>query len=296
MAETALVATYDGPALADGRMRVRELAPALLALGDLFTEASSVAYPDREPVALDIKATEDGSFILHLILQAESAWDQVSDLFTSESISALVNLKELVLAPTVGLLALIKRSHGKRIRSRENALPGRIKLTFEDGEALEVPSEVVRLYDRPTVRRSARAVVAPLAREGVSALYFQSEEQRGVSIEEDDLPAFEADFDDDIISENEVEMVVSIIAPVFVQGNKWRLSTGGNASFFASIEDLGFLERVEQGESFAKGDSLLCMMLITQSRRDGALQSDYRVVKVLRHFPRGEQLRLTDDS
>ena len=42
LAETAFQIAYEGPALETGRMPVRDLAPALLALGDLFTEASVV--------------------------------------------------------------------------------------------------------------------------------------------------------------------------------------------------------------------------------------------------------------
>jgi hypothetical protein len=70
MAETAFRVAYDGPALATGRMPVRDLAPALLALGDLFAEASQVIYPEGKPVALSIKATEEGSFDVHLILES----------------------------------------------------------------------------------------------------------------------------------------------------------------------------------------------------------------------------------
>ena len=57
MAETALH-QLRGPALRDNRMEVRELAPALLALGDLVREANVVANPDQPPVSLQIRATE----------------------------------------------------------------------------------------------------------------------------------------------------------------------------------------------------------------------------------------------
>lgn len=66
-AETGFSVVVDGPTLADGQMSVRDLAPALLALGELFAEASVIAYPAREPVALNIKATDKGSFDANLI-------------------------------------------------------------------------------------------------------------------------------------------------------------------------------------------------------------------------------------
>src|SRR5688500_11839084 len=52
MAETTFGVVYDGPALETGRMPVRDLAPALLALGQLFSEASRFVYPEQEPVSL----------------------------------------------------------------------------------------------------------------------------------------------------------------------------------------------------------------------------------------------------
>src|SRR5687768_10202912 len=97
MAETSFSVAYDGPALADGTMPVRDLAPALLALGNVFASASKVLYPDQEPVALSIKATNDGSFLVRLILEWKEELDGVVDFFTSEGVTALVNLKSLVI-------------------------------------------------------------------------------------------------------------------------------------------------------------------------------------------------------
>jgi hypothetical protein len=111
VAETTFGITYDGPALAAGTMPVRDLAPALLALGDLFTEASQVLYPDAGPVALNIKATDEGSFDVHLILEAKDLWDQLVDMFTSDEVTALVNLQNLVIGGvgSMGLIALVMK-------------------------------------------------------------------------------------------------------------------------------------------------------------------------------------------
>jgi hypothetical protein len=56
MAATQFSVAFGGPAVDDGTMPIRDLAPALLALGDVFSAASRTLYPDREPVALNIKA------------------------------------------------------------------------------------------------------------------------------------------------------------------------------------------------------------------------------------------------
>src|SRR4051794_33274663 len=124
MAETKFGIKYEGTALADGRMAVRDLAPALLALGELFTEASTTLYPDRPTVALDIHATRQGSFDVDLILTAaEGAWD-AAELFGSDGLSTLINLKEIILGGSGGAISLvhfIKWLRGRRIKAVEEA-------------------------------------------------------------------------------------------------------------------------------------------------------------------------------
>lgn len=73
MAHTEFGVAYDGPALADHTMDVRDLAPALLALGDLFVAAGRVVEKDAEPPSLQIRATAGGSFVVDLALQAGGA-------------------------------------------------------------------------------------------------------------------------------------------------------------------------------------------------------------------------------
>src|SRR4051812_5815472 len=119
MAEIEFGITYDGPALADGRMPVRDLAPALLALGELFTEASVVAYPDREPVAVHVRATKEGSFVVQMVLQSADAWDQVINIFSSKGADALSNLFAFVLPAGTGVVWLIRRLHGREIEHQE---------------------------------------------------------------------------------------------------------------------------------------------------------------------------------
>jgi hypothetical protein len=116
MAETSFEVRYDGEALRDGRMPVRELAPALLALSQLFGDASRLLYPDNEPVALEIEATREGSFVVDLVLHAVgSGWDQISQMDVGEDTTALVLFKEFVIGDSIdfSLFGLIQWLKGK---------------------------------------------------------------------------------------------------------------------------------------------------------------------------------------
>lgn len=255
MAERAFSVTYDGPALSSGRMPVRDLAPALLELGGLFTEAGQVTYPDREPVALSIKATQEGSFEVYLILEAKKTWDQIVDIFGSDGVTAILNLKEIVLGG-LGLFGLIKLLRGKTIVKQEpSPEPGHIRCTFNDGTVVDVPAEVLDLYKNVSIRKHARQVVEPLTSDGAERVVF-SDVTVTVAVDSSEVQAFDVpDGTQTPLGEHQATTVLQIAAPSFVDGNKWRF-TDGNSTFYAALEDSEFVERVEQGEPFRKGDML----------------------------------------
>src|SRR4051794_19513081 len=96
--------TFDGPALATGRMPVRELAPALLALGDLFHEAHVISAPTEAPVELEVRAApRRGSFEVSLYL---STSDVVNLLTSSEAVAAGTIIT--LVGGVVGLFKLIR--------------------------------------------------------------------------------------------------------------------------------------------------------------------------------------------
>jgi len=255
----------------------------------------AVRVPDREPVALSIKATAEGSFEVQLILEAAGVWDHVVDLFNSDAASALANLMGIV-GGGWGLFAVAKVIGRRLIKRHEEVEPGQIKLTLDDGDTVEIPAEVFDLYRNVQVRKKARQVVAPLDRAGVDRLDFRTEEQITVSIEEADVSAFELQDVEIPLLERESEMVLAIASITFIEGNKWRFSDG-EQTFYATIEDEAFLRRVESGlESFRNGDFLECRIRTVQSQRGDALQTERYITEVIRHIPREIQLPLDDGS
>lgn len=56
MAKSSYVISYDGPALSDGTMDVRDLAPALLATSSLFTVACQVLYGKDHKIKVNVSA------------------------------------------------------------------------------------------------------------------------------------------------------------------------------------------------------------------------------------------------
>jgi hypothetical protein len=287
---------YDGPAVDDGRMPVRDLAPALLALGEVFTEASLYLYPKQEPVALEIEATKEGSFVVDLILHGSGmAWDQINALASSDAGTTIVLLKELIIGDSMdaSLFGLLKWLKGRRIESREPAGPGMIRIKTPDGASIEVPSDVVALEKNVRIRRRVQKVVEPLNRRDVDRLEFRSDEEVTVSIGEAEVSSFELpEGAETTLLDEEIELILEVVSPTFKDDNKWRLSDG-ERTFWAQIQDADFWRGIDQGEQFGKGHRLQCQVQLVQSERsDGTLHTERTVTKVLRHTKPFAQLDL----
>jgi len=299
MAQSAFTLKYDGPALDEGVMPVSELAPALIALGNVFTEASRTLYPEHPPVALNIRANpEEGSFLVHLLLEGKDAWDYILTLTGSKTAGSLANLQAFVVEGGIGVFALIKWLKGRKIVStdQENVKPGHVRIVTDDNQSIEVPTEVLQLFASRTLRKNAAGVVAPLTRNGIRDLAFKTPDNDGETIDESDVPSFvAAEEDEDVLWDEPQTMVVEIVSLSFTEGNKWRFSLG-QTTISAAIEDQDFLTRIDSGEAFAKGDMLRCRMRVVQTRRQNKLHTEYHLLEVLDHLHPPDQLAIDDEG
>ncbi|MDQ1437621.1 MAG: hypothetical protein QOK43_1250 [Acidimicrobiaceae bacterium] len=285
MAETSFSIVFDGPSLDSGRMDVHDLAPALLALGDLMREANALINPDGPPVSLELRATATGSVEVALSLTAPDFIHRVIDMFSGDPATALANLKELVIGTGVGLFLVIKKLHNRRIARQERLQSGWVRLVFDDGEVFEVPENALRLYGSNQIRRRVRQVLEPLHRDGIERVDFVDNGQTTTSIYKSEADEYEPPPSrETMLVEQDTVMALTIASPSFTEGNKWRLSDG-ERTFYASVEDQGFLDRVDRGlESFRKGDIMRCDVHFRQWQTETGLRPEYVVTRVAEHI------------
>jgi hypothetical protein len=295
MSKDAFTISYDGPALRDGAMDVRDLAPALMALGQLFDAANQNISPESQ-IKLDVKATERGSF--QIVLELSQNWSsQVLEFFASPDVSGATNLLSWVLGiggpASIGLIGLVKMLRGKGPDKIEKLADNTMRLTI-GSESFVIPFELLRLYQDLAVRSALQKLVEePLKKDGIDTFSVKQDKITVVSIDKSESESFtKPSLPDEILIEQVRRAAFSIISLAFKEDNKWRLYDG-NTQISATISDADFLQRVDANQvSFSKGDILMCDVKITQKRTPEGLKTDYIVERVVEHRPAARQLPL----
>jgi len=277
------VLTFEGPAVATGRMPVRDLAPSLLALGDLFQEANTAVDPMAPPVSLEVRAFDRGSFAAALHVASVD----VSGLLSSPAFQQVALLIGLIADSSKGLFALIRWIRGRTGIQRTEIEPGVTRLEIE-GDVFVANTMTVNLGDRPSVRRLARDVVRPLLEEGIERMEIQRPYDEPLELEAEEVQVFEAAVDEEDPAADQVleGVLVSVISPAFNPKYKWRLQFG-EQTIMATVADERFIERIQRHEvAFLEGDVLQVRLRIRQWPPESGRSMEWIVEEVqdLRHL------------
>lgn len=272
---------YEGPALANHEMDVRDLAAALLSTGSLFQELNRQVNPTSPGVAVNVRATSEGSFLVELRLLFEAAEQGVFGTF---SLSSLVGL----VSGSAYLIEIIKRRRFGREVSREILPPDEVRVTYSDDLTLTVPAAVLRAADSLSIQRDLAQIVSPLDRDGVETVSLLRDSIVIATVNKSERGAFPiagraATSVSTELGVSERIVFLTIRSAGFETG-RWGF-TDGAARFTATIRDESFLSRVHNGEQFSELDVLRCRIRETQSRDERGLHSSIEVLEVIEHLP-----------
>lgn len=281
--------TYDGPALAGHRMDVRELAPALLAAGDLLDAATRALHGDRVRARTEVHASfRTGSFGIDFALAAD--WVRaVRDLFAGESATASANalailgaLGLLARQGRVGLLQLLGRLRGRRIQHVD--MGQRSARLYVDKDIIEVELAVLTLLRDVQVRQALEKLLEPLGRDGIDSFASGDDAGFAVVVAREQRGWYAVpELEDALLLQEERRAAFSIVSLAFREDNKWRLSDGV-ATHHAAIADKEFLDRVDRNiETFAKGDTLICLVRLRQWQTPTGVRTEYEIERVHEH-------------
>lgn len=207
MSKVAFQLRYDGPALSEHGMDVADLAPALLALGDLIKRANAAVNGDAAKVNLIVQSDfEHKCFQVSLelvqsILSAIGTF--LADEHSLKNAETIAKWLGLIGLPTtaIGLFMYLARRKGKDVESVSPVTDdmtlstrdrqGFVAVKFKgDGNTIIVNQNVYALGEDPLIREYEARVVSPLRRPGIEKLQFNPESpEHGETITKDDAEA-----------------------------------------------------------------------------------------------------------
>jgi hypothetical protein len=302
MDSASFVVSFNGPGVEDGRIDVRDLAPALLSLGRLIDAANIAVYGEKQPIKIEAKAISTGSF--EVILQAiSSGWDTLTALMDSSSAQhakLLLDWLGILGLPSGGVVGLYRWLQGKKPSRITKAEAGQFLLEI-DGKTLVVPLEVMRLYQDIAVNKAFSELLTTVEGDAITTIEFRPEgvpksspslilskqDRQSISLEEPPPT---------VVVDDTRRVALSIRSLAFQEANKWRLFDGQN-TITATIEDRDFIDRVDANlVRFAKGDILICEVRTIQSQSRDGLKTEHSVLRVIEHRPAPTQVPLPFDD
>ncbi|MBL3554054.1 hypothetical protein [Rhodovulum sulfidophilum] len=304
MTKSRFEIAFEGDPFDDGEIDVRDLAPTLLAFGNVVQQANRALNGDRADARLKVAATEKGSFVAALTVDV--AWlidmlDSVSAhpdrvVAADQLMDLLIKAGTIIGAP-VGLFATLKKLKGKRPEKVEPKGDGTTEITINQTTFIVDDQTVDLLQDLPT--REAIENLGQKARrvDGLERLRIGSDEpdHKAVRLERDDFPSLSVPPETD---EPDVEVTrrdawLKIVSVHFRDGYKWRFSDGGERPFTAEMEDTDFQNKVQEGYIAPNAnDAIRCRLREEQSLSASNLSKIVYVEEVLEHRPGARQLNL----
>jgi hypothetical protein len=269
---------YDGPALVDHEMDVRDLAPALLSTGSLYQELNRYMNPTAPNVAVNVRANSEGSFLVELKIVFETI-GQVT--LGQPSVASLVGL----ITGSGILIQLVRKRRNGREVTQTPVGNETVLLTFADDTSIEIPASILRASESVSIRHDLAEMVQPLNREGVETVTLRRETTEIARIEKSEVGDFAELLSTPAqeLAVTEREMFLTIRTAGFASG-RWTF-TDGASSFTAVVRDEQFMNRVHSGEAFSELDVLRCRVRETQSRDQRGLHASIEVLEVLEHLP-----------
>ena len=249
MSKASYTLYYAGEALANGQMSVRDLAPALLAFGNLCDEANHELNGNVAKVDVKIRAFAPGSFGVEIIVGVAGAAGIVATLFREPIKTA---------REVVGLVSdsvdLVKRLRGESVTDETSIANGVTQITVEHKHTHDVADRVYNFLKRPSVQKDLRDLTAPLRNDGIDRLTLLQEQEVVEEVTSEEVIFFETLPESALLALEEpaetttstTEAWYTVITVSSNPKNRWRLRSG-DTEISVLVEDHDLHLKAKEG-------------------------------------------------
>lgn len=266
------------------QVNANTLINSLINFSTVIQEINKTVNPE-EQIEINIKATEKGSFYLWLALNVLENRDKI------------IGSTKDILTILVGLLTLKEKLEGKEPKKIERE-GDKIKLHTNNGTIIFADQVVWHNYQNQK-NQDAISNAFETLEEDISITGFEIMDVKEKSLYKAERSNFEKLAVKSEIEERNKKIIVEvadlyIFKIVFEDRYKWEFYYKGN-KIAATIIDKTFFKRIDEGEKFAKGDTLTAEIEIHQLFDESVntfVNHSYLIKKIVEHTPRGEQRKL----
>ncbi|MFQ6311065.1 hypothetical protein [Lysobacter capsici] len=284
----SLLLRYSGPTVDDGRMGVYDVAANMVTFSDYVIAAAHTMYGSDVEVRAEVSAFSHGSFETDLLFHVAG---MASALFASEPnvVALCTTVRE-----SLELFKFLKGEPPKEISQQDRS----VNVENNNGQILVVNIDSLSLTMNPKAGEAAAQFIGrALETAGVEAVSIGSGRDELIEVDESEGEYFRPlsmDVDRSEYIVPDMKLQISVIG--FRDGLKWKFSDGAK-NIAAAVEDKRFLERVEGGEAFRKGDVLVCDVRVVQSvAANGRLKTQHSIIEVKQHLSRAAQPSISFDD
>jgi len=283
-----------------------DLAPSLIAIGNVITESNKILNPEGREIAINIKPFEKGSFIIDLYLFAQTNFDQILSFISSdyaEQIKTLLEWIGLTIAiggGGKGLIQLIKFLKSKP-QNVEKLSSGDIRYTNKDGQSFTTNEKVNKLYNNCVIQNNTYQGFGKLLQQkGINEIntYIKGDIKSLETIKREDVEALknysEISGEENIINESESVIFLKFKRGSFDgDGNNWSFRIGNKNIIVAVVKDDIFLKKVKSGEIRPNHKDTFEVILKTKQKiKNEELITSYEIMKVLKYTEAPKQMNI----
>lgn len=295
-----MILRFDGPRLTTHEMDVADLAPALMALGDLCKAANQALNGERATVRVVVRADlEQHCFEVAFKLVLDT-YEQLRGLFADDRVQTAKEILEwlgLLGVSAVGghygvlqVLAWLKGREPRVVIDQTDAQGSVVLMVNGDHNQVTVAPEVATLVLDPAVVRKSQQLVAPLHREGYESLEFET--ARGTTVVDRtmaaDIAAYRVPTAASDTPENRQIFTawITVYSPVYDRDSKsWRFRFG-DAVVAMDITETDIADRaVERGGALIEDRYLVRLEITQRLTANQRIENRYKILDVLEFQP-----------